>query len=65
MKYIPVKNTDLNVSEIALGCMRIASKTNSQVSELIHTALDEGINLFDHADIYGRGRSVEKRAISA
>ena len=45
MKYIPVKNTDLNVSEIALGCMRIASKTNSQVSELIHTALDEGINL--------------------
>lgn len=59
MKYIPVKNTDLNVSEIALGCMRIASKTNSQVSELIHTALDEGINLFDHADIYGRGRSEE------
>lgn len=59
MKYIPVKNTDLNVSEIALGCMRIASKTDSQVSELIHTALGEGINLFDHADIYGRGRSEE------
>lgn len=59
MKYIQVKNTDLNVSEIALGCMRIASKTDSQVSELIRTALDEGINLFDHADIYGRGRSEE------
>ena len=57
MKYIPVNNTDLSVSEIALGCMRIASKSESQVSDLIHTALDEGINLFDHADIYGGGRS--------
>ena len=57
MKYIPVQNTDLSVSEIALGCMRIASKSESQVSDLIHTALDEGINLFDHADIYGGGRS--------
>ena len=33
MKYIPVNNTDLSVSEIALGCMRIASKSESQVSE--------------------------------
>ena len=57
MKYIPVKDTDLAVSQIALGCMRIASKTPQQVSQLIHTALDEGINLFDHADIYGGGKS--------
>ena len=57
MKYIPVKDTDLAVSQIALGCMRISSKTPQHVSQLIHTALDEGINLFDHADIYGGGKS--------
>lgn len=29
------------------------------MADLINTALDEGINLFDHADIYGKGRSEE------
>ncbi|HAZ38085.1 MAG TPA: aldo/keto reductase, partial [Clostridiaceae bacterium] len=30
-----------------------------KVSQLINTALDEGINFFDHADIYGGGKSEE------
>ena len=34
--------------------------TNQEISTLIHTALDEGINFFDHADIYGGGKSEEK-----
>ena len=60
MKYIKVPNTDMNASEISLGCMRISEMTNQEISTLIHTALDEGINFFDHADVYGGGKCEEK-----
>ena len=60
MKYIKVPNTDMSASEISLGCMRISSMTNPEISTLIHTALDEGINFFDHADVYGGGKCEEK-----
>jgi predicted oxidoreductase len=60
MKYIKVANTDMNASEISLGCMRISSMTNQEISTLIHTAMDEGINFFDHADVYGGGKCEEK-----
>src|SRR5512133_2100222 len=60
MKYIKVPKTDMNASEISLGCMRISDMSNQEISNLIHTALDEGINFFDHADIYGGGKSEEK-----
>jgi len=60
MKYIEVPNTDMNASEISLGCMRISSLTNQEISVLIHTAMDEGINFFDHADVYGGGKCEEK-----
>jgi predicted oxidoreductase len=57
MKNIKIANSDLNVSEISLGCMRISGMSNQEISNLIHTALDEGINFFDHADIYGGGKA--------
>ena len=60
MKYIKVPNTDMNASEISLGCMRISSLTNQEISTLVHTAMDEGINFFDHADVYGGGKCEEK-----
>jgi predicted oxidoreductase len=60
MKQIKIANSTMNVSEISLGCMRISSLTNPEISSLVHTALDEGINFFDHADIYGGGKSEEK-----
>ncbi|MGC8971749.1 MAG: aldo/keto reductase [bacterium] len=59
MKYIDIGGEKLNASEIALGCMRIANKPIKEVQELINTALEEGINFFDHADIYGGGKSEE------
>lgn len=59
MKYYEIKNSDLIASNIILGCMRIANKTVEEVEELIITALDNGINFFDHADIYGGGKSEE------
>lgn len=62
MKTIKIPNSTLNVSEIALGCMRIAKMPTREAATLLNTALDEGINFFDHADIYGGGKSEEKFA---
>ena len=59
MKYNIIKNTDLNVSNIIMGNMRIPQLSLSEIENLIRTAMDEGINFFDHADIYGGGKSEE------
>lgn len=44
---------------MALGCMRIAELSEDKLYELICQALDLGMNFFDHADIYGQGKSEE------
>jgi predicted oxidoreductase len=62
MNTIKIARSNLDVSEIALGCMRIASLSNQEIATLIHTALDAGITFFDHADVYGSGKSEEKFA---
>jgi predicted oxidoreductase len=62
MKSIHVANTNLDVSEISLGCMRISGMSNPDIANLIHTALDEGVTFFDHADVYGGGQSEAKFA---
>ncbi|MGH4119033.1 aldo/keto reductase [Clostridium sp.] len=59
MKNIKIDSGKINASEICLGCMRINSLSKSEASNLINTALEEGINFFDHADIYGGGKSEE------
>jgi predicted oxidoreductase len=59
MKNINIGNGRINASEIILGCMRINKLSDSDAATLINTALDEGINFFDHADIYGGGKSEE------
>jgi len=45
----------LETSAIAMGCMRIADLSTNELVTLIKTAMDGGIDLFDHADIYGGG----------
>ena len=50
---------DFTVSRMAMGCMRLADRTLAQAETLVNTALEGGITLFDHADIYGKGRSEE------
>lgn len=62
MKNIRIRNSDLDASEISLGCMRISQMANSDIATLLHTALDVGINFFDHADVYGGGQSEAKFA---
>jgi predicted oxidoreductase len=51
---------DLAASRIAFGCMTLGGlDRQADVAAALDAALDGGITLFDHADIYGRGRSEE------
>ena len=47
----------LQVPAVAVGCMRISDMSPKEVSAFIDTALENGTNFFDHADIYGGGKS--------
>ncbi|HFV0763130.1 TPA: aldo/keto reductase family oxidoreductase [Streptococcus agalactiae] len=47
----------IQATRIALGCMRMSDLKGKQAEEVVGTALDLGINFFDHADIYGGGLS--------
>ena len=55
MKQIDLGRSGLLGSEIALGCMRINKLGEKELDAYIRTALDCGVNFFDHADIYGGG----------
>ena len=57
MKVIEVGKCGLLASEISLGCMRINGLSEHEVDGLLNTALEVGINFFDHADVYGGGVS--------
>ncbi|EHW9790819.1 aldo/keto reductase family oxidoreductase [Listeria innocua] len=59
MKRITIGNSDLTASEISLGCMRMADFSKEEANKVINTALENGIDFFDHADIYGGGKSEE------
>lgn len=41
------------------GCMRFSDFDRDGMNRYIHSAMELGINFFDHADIYGGGRSEE------
>ncbi len=68
MKMYRLSTSDLKVSRIGYGCMSIGGSwddtplTASVCKAAVHsvkTALDAGINFFDHADIYCNGKSEE------
>ncbi|MBQ3001206.1 MAG: aldo/keto reductase [Bacilli bacterium] len=47
------------MNKIALGCMRLAKLNIEQTEKLILCALENDIQLFDHADIYGNRKCEE------
>jgi predicted oxidoreductase len=58
----------MEATRIAYGCMNtgggwdpgpLSDKTRKEALVSVRAALDQGINFFDHADIYGRGRCEE------
>jgi len=59
MKTIKLGTSALEVPVIAVGCMRINRLDKTEAERFIRTALEEGANFFDHADIYGGGACEE------
>lgn len=56
MHYRLLGASDLNISEIAFGCMSLQGRDTAQTA-LIGQALELGINYFDTADLYDHGRN--------
>jgi predicted oxidoreductase len=53
MKIFTPPQTTLSASNVILGLMRINDLDDEEIRTLVGTARDEGINFFDHADVYG------------
>lgn len=53
MKTLDIPGIAVPASNIVLGLMRIQDKTDEEVRTLVGTALDAGITVMDHADVYG------------
>ncbi len=56
MIYKQLGTSELTVSEIGFGCMSLSLDHNKN-SQLLHKALDLGINFFDTADLYDKGEN--------
>jgi aryl-alcohol dehydrogenase-like predicted oxidoreductase len=60
MEYRRLGRSGLKVSEICLGTMTFGfSVDHAEATEIVHLALEGGINFFDTADAYNQGRSEE------
>lgn len=59
MKTMKLGSSSLEVPVVAVGCMRINSLDKTEAERFVQTALEEGANFFDHADIYGGGACEE------
>jgi aryl-alcohol dehydrogenase-like predicted oxidoreductase len=68
MQLQALGSSELKVTRIGYGCMSLGGSwestplneiTRKEAVKSIRSALDEGINFFDHADIYARGKSEE------
>ncbi|MFT7159509.1 MAG: myo-inositol catabolism protein IolS [Bacteroidia bacterium] len=64
MKYRKIDNADISLSLFGLGCWAFgggdywgANHEQSQVNEVVHRAVDLGVNFFDTAEVYNEGRS--------
>ena len=56
MSISTLPQTDLAASNVILGLMRIGDLDDAAIRTLVGTAQDAGINVFDHADVYGTER---------
>lgn len=59
MKKIRLGKSNVEVGEISLGCMRMGELSAKDADRVLGNAVDLGVDLFDHADIYGAGKAEE------
>lgn len=58
MTYRQLGDSGLTVSVVGVGCNAFGRRIDAdRATSVVHTALDQGITLFDTADTYGRGES--------
>ncbi|WP_175991137.1 aldo/keto reductase [Bacillus sp. Marseille-Q1617] len=58
MEKRQIGTSDLYVSKMGLGCMSLGTE-GKNAQEIVQTALENGINYFDTADLYDFGRNEE------
>jgi aryl-alcohol dehydrogenase-like predicted oxidoreductase len=62
--------SDLNVSVIGMGCWQYGGgsywgeQSQADVNQVVHQALDQGVNFFDTAEMYNDGKSEESLGIA-
>lgn len=65
MKTYRIAQSGLDVSRIAYGCMQLSTDWDGQpitatervrTAAMVEAAIENGVTLFDHADIYARGK---------
>ena len=58
MEYAPLGNSGLVVSALGIGCNAFGRRIDQeQTTAVVTAALDNGVNFFDTADVYGTGAS--------
>ena len=62
MNYRLLGKTNFNISEISLGTWQVGGKwgtsfNDKNADQIINTAIDDGVNFIDTADVYGNGLS--------
>lgn len=55
MQYKQLGSSDLQISRIGFGCMSLSPEKEEESIQMIHRALELGINYFDTADLYNKG----------
>jgi len=58
MEYKTLGKSDLNISRIGFGAMSLKNDEQTNI-DLIHRAMESGINFFDTADLYDKGKNEE------
>ena len=60
MRYRQLGSSGLTVSVVGLGCNAFGARIDAQQTQaVVDAAIDQGVTLFDTADIYGLGASEE------
>lgn len=55
MKRVNWGDSSIQVPAVVMGCMRMSDISVRDAARMIEAALEEQVNFFDHADIYGNG----------